>query len=67
MPDPTRKDHKGGRRKEWDVRLTVPTNRDTLSRLDKAIGPGETRLDLIRSGIERELQAREAPTPAAGL
>ena len=48
-----------GRKKLWAERLTLPISTEMLERLDVALQDGETRLDLIRSAIERELKRRE--------
>ena len=48
-----------GRKKLWTERLTLPLNKETVERMDAALGEGEVRLDLIREAIERELKRRE--------
>jgi hypothetical protein len=48
-----------GRKKLWDERILLPLASGTLERLDAALQDDETRLDLIRSAIERELKRRE--------
>jgi hypothetical protein len=48
-----------GRKKEWDVRLTLPITDETVERMDDALREGEARVDLIREAIERELRRRE--------
>ena len=48
-----------GRKKEWDVRLTLPLTGETVERMDDALQEGEARVDLIRDAIERELRRRE--------
>jgi hypothetical protein len=49
-----------GRKKLWTERLTLPLAVETVVRLDAALLDGETRLDLIREAIERELKRRKA-------
>lgn len=54
-----------GRKKLWaeNINLTLPEG--AKARMDAALEPGEDRLDLIRSAIERELKRRErAKRPA---
>lgn len=48
-----------GRKKLWQERLTLPLTTETVAELDAALQEGETRLDLIRKAIERELKRRE--------
>jgi hypothetical protein len=48
-----------GRKKEWNIRLTLPLTDETVERIDAVLEEGEARLDLIREGIERELKKRE--------
>ena len=48
-----------GRKKLWPERLTLPISTEMLERIDADLAAGETRLDLIRSAIERELKRRE--------
>lgn len=48
-----------GRKKLWDERITLPISTEMLEGLDAALHKGETRLDLIRSAIEKELKRRE--------
>jgi hypothetical protein len=47
-----------GRKKRWTERLTLPLAEGTTARMDRALEPGEVRLDLIRVAIERELKRR---------
>jgi len=47
-----------GRKKQWPVRLTLPLTDETVERLDAVRRDGESRLDVIREGIDRELRAR---------
>ncbi len=49
-----------GRKKIWTERLTLPLTEETVQRLDTALRDDETRLDLIREAIERELKRRKA-------
>jgi hypothetical protein len=48
-----------GRKKLWSERLTVPLTTEMVVRMDGALQVDETRLDLIREAIERELKRRE--------
>lgn len=48
-----------GRKKLWPERLTLPLTTKTIERMDSNLEEGETRLDLIRAAIERELKRRE--------
>lgn len=48
-----------GRKKLYDIRILLPLKSETLERLDGLLGEGETRLDLIREAIDRELKRRE--------
>ena len=47
-----------GRKKLWSERLTLPVTAETVAAMDAALAEGETRLDLIREAIERELRRR---------
>jgi hypothetical protein len=49
-----------GRKKLWTERLTLPLTEETVERLDAALQDGESRLDLIREAIEKELKRRKA-------
>lgn len=49
-----------GRKKLWDERILLPLKSETLPRLDAALRDDETRLDLIREAIEKELKRRKA-------
>ncbi|HSC55783.1 MAG TPA: YlcI/YnfO family protein [Nitrospira sp.] len=48
-----------GRKKLWSDRLTLPVTAETVAAMDAALEAGETRLDLIREAIERELKRRK--------
>jgi len=48
-----------GRKKLWDERILLPLAAETLERIDAALDAGETRLDLIRDAIDRELKRRK--------
>lgn len=48
-----------GRKKLWDERILLPLTAETLAAIDGALIEGETRLDLIREAIERELKRRK--------
>lgn len=43
----------------YPVRLTVPLSEDDAQALNSARAEGETRLDVIREAIRRELRRRE--------
>jgi hypothetical protein len=48
-----------GRKKLWPERLTLPLTTEMVSEMDAELLEGETRLDLIRAAIERELKRRK--------
>ena len=48
-----------GRKKLWDERILLPLASETLEQIDGALQDGETRLDLIREAIRRELKRRD--------
>lgn len=48
-----------GRKKEFEKRITLPLSEAMLERVDRLLGDGEKRLDLIRIAIDHELQRRE--------
>lgn len=48
-----------GRKKLWPERLTLPLATETVTEMDSVLFDGETRLDLIRDAIERELKRRK--------
>ena len=48
-----------GRKKLWTDRILLPLAEGTLDRIDDQLAEAETRLDLIREAIERELKRRE--------
>jgi hypothetical protein len=47
-----------GRPKLYEMRLLLPMAAGMLADIDAIIGKGETRLDLIRAAIEREIERR---------
>jgi hypothetical protein len=47
-----------GRKKLWDESINLSLQTGTKARMDAALAEGETRLDLIREAIERELERR---------
>lgn len=47
-----------GRKKLWPERLTLPLTAETIAAMDAILDEDETRLDLIRQAIERELKRR---------
>lgn len=49
-----------GRKKLWPERLTLPLTTEMVVRMDGALQADETRLDLIRQAIEKELKRRKA-------
>lgn len=52
-----------GRKKEFPVRITLPLAEGVTERMDALVSGDETRLDLIRDAIERELRRREEARP----
>lgn len=50
---------KMGRTKLWPIRLTLPVTEELRDRLDAAREGEESRLDVIREAVERELKRRE--------
>jgi len=48
-----------GRKKLWDERILLPLTAETLERIDAVLQKDETRLDVIRAAIEKELKRRE--------
>ena len=48
-----------GRKKEYPVRITLPLPEGVTERLDALAMDGETRLDVIRAGIDQEIKRRE--------
>lgn len=48
-----------GRKKLYSERLTLPLTTETVAEMDAALADGETRLDMIREAIERELRRRK--------
>lgn len=49
---------RGGRRKEFEERIGLPISSEMLSSLDQVVGPDESRLDVIRDAISREIRRR---------
>lgn len=47
-----------GRKKEFPNRITLPLSDEMLAAIDIAMSEGETRLDLIRDAIDREVKRR---------
>lgn len=47
-----------GRKKLWPERLTLPISTEMLEKIDAMLAGDETRLDLIREAIDRELKRR---------
>jgi len=52
-----------GRKKLWPERLTLPLTSETIAEMDSSLEEGETRLDLIRVAIDRELKRRKRKSP----
>jgi metal-responsive CopG/Arc/MetJ family transcriptional regulator len=48
-----------GRKKEFPVRITLPLTQETADEIDNRLFEEETRVDMIRDAIERELKRRE--------
>jgi hypothetical protein len=49
---------RGGRPKLYSTRILLPLAEGTLADLEAIRGAGETRLDVIRAAIEREIERR---------
>ena len=45
-----------GAQKAWDERIPLPLKAEVWERIDAHLSDGETRLDLVRQAIERELR-----------
>jgi hypothetical protein len=54
---------KMGRTMLYPVRITLPLAEGVTERLDALVVPPETRLDIIREAIEREIKRRTAAKP----
>lgn len=54
-----------GRKKRFEIRLTLPLPEAMVERIDALLAEGEPRLDLIRGAIEREVVRRERSPVAA--
>lgn len=48
-----------GRKKRWTERILLPLAMGTVARIDAVLEAGETRLDLVRAAVDRELRRRE--------
>ena len=48
-----------GRKMQFPVRITLPLAEGVTDRLDALVEPDETRLDIIRSAIDKEVKRRE--------
>lgn len=48
-----------GRKKEYPQRLTLPLTTEAVEDIDASLEDGETRLDMIRAAIDRELKRRK--------
>jgi len=53
-----------GRKKRWHEIMGAPFPRGTFARMDAVRAKGESKTDLIRVAVERELKRREARRPA---
>lgn len=49
---------KTGPPKQFETTLLIRTTRDTLADLDKVIDEGESRSEVIRIALEREIERR---------
>jgi hypothetical protein len=47
-----------GRKKLWEIRLTLPISTEMLEEIDASLEKDEARLDMIRAAIDRELKRR---------
>lgn len=56
MDQPKRR---GGRRKEFEASLRLPLSAEMLADLDRVVGAEESRLDVIREAIAREVRRRD--------
>lgn len=54
-----------GRKMLYPVRITLPLADGVTDRIDALVSDGETRLDIIREAIERELKRRERSARSA--
>lgn len=48
-----------GRKKLWGEVMQAPFPEGTFDRIDATLKEGETRTDLVREAVERELKRRE--------
>lgn len=48
-----------GRPKQFHERLLLPLPKGETARIDLVLSDGETRLDMIREAIEREIKRRQ--------
>lgn len=48
-----------GRKKMWSEDMVARFTEGTFRRMDAALVEGETRTDLVREAVERELRRRE--------
>jgi len=48
-----------GRKKLWDEDMQARFPKGTLKRMESALEEGETKTDLVREAVERELKRRE--------
>jgi hypothetical protein len=52
-----------GRKKRWHEIMGAPFPQGTFARMDATRAPKESRTDLIRTAVMRELERREADKP----
>lgn len=48
-----------GRKKLWEEDMQARFAKGTLKRMEAALEKGETKTDLVREAVERELKRRE--------
>lgn len=47
-----------GRKKQFPEQIRLPLEAGAIARIDASLADGETRLDMIRDAIKRELERR---------
>ena len=48
-----------GRKKLWAEKMEAPFAEGTFDRMDSVLADGESRTDLVREAVEREIKRRE--------
>lgn len=48
-----------GRKKEFEIRITLPLSDEMAAEIAHVLRPEEPRLDMIREAIEREIKRRK--------